>query len=445
VTAELAASGLSGTVVNVSVTVAVASIAADLGTPIATAAATVVVLNVAMAFTMPLAGVWSARLGSRRLLVGAGALAVASSIALSLSPNLLVLALARAGQGVAMAAVVPVSVQASGQLLTGEARARVLGWWGAANGMGLAFAPLLGGAIIDLVGWRWVTAPSVLLGLALAITAARAFPKDLHHDPGIPFHGLGIVALFAGTGMSALAAASAAAWPAAAVLGGASVATLVPVLRATREGGALADLRTWVADTEARRASTGATLQMVTNGLVQVAVPAWLIVEGTTSAWGAALALLSMTLTMASMGPITGRRVAIAFEARLWRGLVGCAIGLVGLAAAAIVGPWWLIVPSLVVVGLGCGSLLSPSLTAFARSSAGHNTVALSLYNLLRLGAFGIGGLLAGVSVDAGVTGTAFAAVAVLCGLAAARVPVPRRGAGRVGAPEGAGGGTHDG
>ena len=90
VVAQLAAAGLSGTVVNVSVTVAVVAIAAEFRASIAAAAATVVLLNVAMAFTMPLAGAWSARLGPRRLLAWAGLIVLGSSVLLSLAPNLFV-------------------------------------------------------------------------------------------------------------------------------------------------------------------------------------------------------------------------------------------------------------------------------------------------------------------------------------------------------------------
>lgn len=448
------ASGLSGTVVNVSVTVAVVAIAAEFGASIAAAAATVVMLNVAMAFTMPLAGAWAARLGPRRLIVAAGVVVFGSSVLLSLAPNLAVLAIARAAQGIGLAAVVPVSVQASGQLLTGERRAHALGWWGASNGLGLAFAPLLGGAIIELVGWRWVTVPSCLLGLALVITALLAFPADLERGSTIRLRGLGLVASVSGTGMSALAAASAGAWAVAAGLALACAVASVMATRALREDGELAELRGWFHDRDVRRSSLGATLQMIANGLVQVGVPAWLIVSGVLGAGGAAAILMGMTLTMAAMGPITGRRGSVSYPSRLRRGLAGCAVGLVGLGVAAATGPWWLAAPALVVLGLGAGSLLSPSLTAFSRTTAGESTIALSLFNLARLGSFGLGGLLGGAFVDAGMPGTAFLAVAVLCGFAAVRVssdPEPATNAGRddpsheARAPEGAGGGTEDG
>ena len=429
-TAELVAAGRSGTVVNVSVTVAVAAIAASFDASIATAAATVVMLNVAMAFTMPLAGAWTARLGPRRLIVMAGALVFASSLLLSLSPDLVVLAIARAAQGAALAAVVPVSVQASGQLLAGPARARALGWWGASNGLGLAFAPLVGGAIVDLVGWRWVTVPSCLLGLALVITARRAFPAALSADSTIRFRGLAVVAVVAGTGMSALAAASARQWMLASGLAITCAVGAIAAAGRMRGGGDLAELRTWARDPDVRRSSLGATLQMVANGLVQVAVPAWLIVSGVLGAGGSAIVLMGMTLTMAAMGPVTGRRSA-HYPDRLRRGLAGCGAGLIGLALGAGVGPWWIAVPALVVLGLGAGWLLSPSLTAFSGTAAGASTVALSLFNLARLGSFGLGGLLGGTAVDIGRPGAAFLGVALVC--AAAAVGVGRRVADRGG------------
>jgi hypothetical protein len=176
---------------------------------------------------------------------------------------------------------------------------------------------------------------------------------------------------------------------------------------------------------------------MVANGLVQVAVPAWLIVRGHLGAGGAAALLMGMTVTMAGMGPITGRRQDVRYGARLRRGLLGCAAGLVVLAAAASSGPWQLAAPALVVVGLGAGSLLSPSLTSFSRTPAGRHTVALSLFNLSRLGAFGVGGLLGGAAVEAGVPAAGFVGVAILCGVAAFVVREERGGTGGIAAVDG--------
>ena len=70
--AELVFAGLAGTVVNTSVTVAMAAIADEFDASIASVAVTVLLLNVAMAFLMPLAGVAVRAFGSRRVLVATG-------------------------------------------------------------------------------------------------------------------------------------------------------------------------------------------------------------------------------------------------------------------------------------------------------------------------------------------------------------------------------------
>ena len=163
---------------------------------------------------------------------------------------------------------------------------------------------------------------------------------------------------------------------------------------------------------------------MVANGLVQVAVPAWLITTGVLTGGSAGAVLMAMTLTMAAMGPLTGRASGVPFERWLRRGLFGCAVGLAGVAVAVATG-WWVVVPSLVVVGLGAGSLLSPSLTGFSHTSAGENTIGLSLFNVLRLGSFGLGGLFGATALDAGRAEVAFAVASVVCVIALAGV---RRG-----------------
>jgi MFS family permease len=86
--AELVFAGLAGTVVNASVTVAVAAIAEDFDASVSDVAVVVVLLNVSMAFLMPLTGLAVRAFGSRRVLMAAGALVAASSVLLSLSPGL---------------------------------------------------------------------------------------------------------------------------------------------------------------------------------------------------------------------------------------------------------------------------------------------------------------------------------------------------------------------
>ena len=123
---------------------------------------------------------------------------------------------------------------------------------------------------------------------------------------------------------------------------------------------------------------------MVANGMVQVAVPAWLIATGVLAGGPAAAVLMAMTLTMAAMGPATGRAPRIPYGRWFRGGLLGCGVGL-AVIAAATVWAWWVTLPALVVVGLGAGALLSPSLTAFSHTVAGENVLGSPLLAALYL------------------------------------------------------------
>lgn len=395
------------------------AIARDLGASISAVAVTVLLANVAMAFLMPLAGVAVRAFGSRRLLVGAGTVVAVASLLIAVAPNLAMLGLARFVQGAGLAAIVPTSVQVTTQVLDAPRRARALGWWAASNGLGLAFAPLVGGLLIDLAGWRWAVLPSALVALGLVVTAWLGIPEGLRQDPGISTRdmlGLGAVT---GTLMSTIAAAAAGAWPAAAGCGLACLAAALDAVRRYRRTGALAPLVGWAGERPVRRTLTGAGLQMIVNGMAQVTVPAWLVVAGLLSAGPAALVLMAMTLTMAVMGPLTGRAVRVPYPRFLGAGLLACAAGTAMLALAVGAGPWWLAVPALLVVGLGAGCLLSPSLTTFSHTEAGGNTVGLSMFNMLRLSAFAVGGLVGGTALDHSAPWAAFALASVLCAAAA--------------------------
>ena len=159
---------------------------------------------------------------------------------------------------------------------------------------------------------------------------------------------------------------------------------------------------------------------MFANGLVQVAVPAWLLLEVSGSIAFSGLALMAMTVTMTIMAPYVGRRVGVGYPLWFVRGCVGCGAGLLALAIAIGPGPWGLSLPALIVVGVGAGCLLTPSFHEFSGTVAGREGVGLALYNMGRLVAFAAGGLFGAVTLAAGwgyapflLTGLAFAGAAL--------------------------------
>ena len=91
--------------------------------------------------------------GRRRLLVlGTGIFAVASLVC-ALAPSLALLLAARAAQGLGAALLLPNSLALLNATFEGEKRGRAVGIWAAAGAASAAVAPLIGGWLVDNVGW----------------------------------------------------------------------------------------------------------------------------------------------------------------------------------------------------------------------------------------------------------------------------------------------------
>ncbi|MGN6205041.1 MFS transporter [Humibacter sp.] len=111
------------------------------------------------------------RFGRRRILIiGLVAFAVASAAA-ALSPDPGSLIVARAVQGAGAAAIMPTSLAVIGEAYTPERRGRAIGIWGAVLGVGGTLGPVIGGGLLEVVGWRGIFWINVPIGLAAAVLA----------------------------------------------------------------------------------------------------------------------------------------------------------------------------------------------------------------------------------------------------------------------------------
>jgi len=124
----------------------------------------------------------------------------AGSALCGFAPNLGVLVAARALQAAGGAALSPASLS----LLTSafpdpRERAQAIGLWSGVSGLSLAAGPLIGGALVDGPGWRWVFFVNLPVG-ALALVAALRFvqesvnPAPRRLDPAGQLLGIGTLA-----------------------------------------------------------------------------------------------------------------------------------------------------------------------------------------------------------------------------------------------------------
>jgi EmrB/QacA subfamily drug resistance transporter len=121
------------------------------------------------------AGSLADRLGRRRVFaIGLGIFSVASLVA-GLASDPTFLNIARGAQGVGGAAMFAVSLALIAQEFpAGRERGMAMGVYGATIGLAVAFGPLVGGAIVDSLGWEWIFFLNVPIGVAaIAISYAR--------------------------------------------------------------------------------------------------------------------------------------------------------------------------------------------------------------------------------------------------------------------------------
>jgi predicted MFS family arabinose efflux permease len=152
-----------------------------------------------LALDLP-AGLLIDRVGHRRLSVGALGLLVASSLAGLVSPTLELLLVARIGSGLAVAVLATVVLAALAATAGPRNRGRILGLFPTANNASIAFYPLAGGVIGELVGWRAtfgltavlaVAGGAILVPLLLRLDLPRRRPGDARRmtpGPGV-LHG----------------------------------------------------------------------------------------------------------------------------------------------------------------------------------------------------------------------------------------------------------------
>src|SRR5918993_358787 len=121
------------------------------------------------------AGSLADRWGRRRLFVAGLVIFTVASLAAGLAPDPTFLNITRAIQGIGGAIMFAVSLALVAQeFAPGRERGTAMGIYGATIGVSVAVGPLVGGAIVDSLGWEWVFFLNVPVGIAaIAVTYMR--------------------------------------------------------------------------------------------------------------------------------------------------------------------------------------------------------------------------------------------------------------------------------
>ena len=361
------------------VNVAVPSIRAGLDT----SAATIqwVVSGYALAFGMTL--VAGGRLGDahgRRRMMTIGLVGfIVASLAVGLAPNAAAIIVARLAQGASAGLLTPQNSGLIQQLFRGAERGRAFGMFGFTVAVASATGPLIGGALIGLLGedngWRSLFLVNVPIGLVALVLIHRLVPDnddgaEAERDPRVDLPG----ALLLGLAVLAVL------YPLISLEGGAGAPLLVllafPVLAwafvrwevRTIEAG-----RPPLLDVSLLRGLPGYANGLLVGTLYFTGFTGIFLVlsvhlqegEGF-SPLRSALLLTPFAVGAAVTSPLAGRLVA-----RMGRRvtLLALSVMITGTALSAwlVTSPsdtlWWTLAPAMFLAGIGGGGVISPTIT----------------------------------------------------------------------------------
>ena len=330
-----------------------------------------------------LGGALGDHFGRRRLLVLGTGLFAAASLVCALAPALPLLLAARAVQGVGAALLLPNSLALLNAAFSGEKRGRAVGIWAAAGAATAAGAPLLGGWLVDSVGWPAIFYINLPLALG-AILLAVAFVDESREAGAGRTAYAGALLVTAGLGglTYALTLWSAAlrftTTAAASLAGGVLLIGLFMVVERQRRSRAMLPL-----DLFANRCFSGLNLLTFllygAFGAAMLLLPYVLISAGGYSPVEAGLAILPLPILMTAASPIMGSLAArIGSRGPL---IVGPVIAGIGMVLSRLITPdasyWTSVFPAILVMAAGMTIAVAP-LTSSVLGSVEEKHVAMA-------------------------------------------------------------------
>ena len=380
-----------------------------------------------LAALLLLGGAAGDRFGRRRVLMLGVAIFALASLLCALAGSVGALVAGRVLQGCGAALLMPSSLAILGASFEGEARGRAIGTWAAVGAAAGAIGPLVGGQLIDLLGWRSI----FLLNLPVAALTLTLAARALHDEPDSAAGPLDLAgAALASCGLAGLTwgltAASAAGGidTGAALAIGAGVAMLALFLLAERRAGAGAMLPLALF---ASRAFVGLNLLTFllygALGVLLVAVPFVLIEAGGYSATAAGAALLPLPAVIA-LGSRAMGRIAARTGPRLPLTVAPLVVA-AGFFLATQIGSgtyWRTTLPALLVIAVGIAGAVAPLTTAvLAAVDARHAGIASGFNSAVARGGGLIATALLGLLLSAhgAALAAAFQRAAIAAGAAA--------------------------
>lgn len=368
--------GLDNTIVNV----ALPSLGKELDAPLSGLQWTVDAYLVVLASLLLLAGSVGDRFGRRRVFQTGLVLFTIGSLLCSLAPSLGWLIGFRMLQAIGGSMLTPVAMSIITNTFTdARERAQAIGVWGAVSGISMALGPLVGGLLVDTVGWRSIFWINVPVGIAGAVLTMFVVPESRaavarRFDPV----GQLLVALALASATFALIEGPSAGWGSPGIVGLlvlAAVATAALVGYEPRRSQPLIDVR-FFRSVPFAGASATAVLHFAALAALLFLNTLYLQQNRGYSALAAGALTLPLAATAIVCSPLSGRLVG-RIGPRVPMILAGGAVAVSGLVLSFLTGstPIGVLAVAYAVFGIGHGLVNTPitntAVSAMPKAQAG--------------------------------------------------------------------------
>jgi EmrB/QacA subfamily drug resistance transporter len=311
----------------------------------------------------------------RRLLfvIGLGIFTIAS-LGCSLSPSYSILLVFRGIQAVGGAAMMPATLSILNVEFSQSQRGLALGIWGAVAGAANALGPIIGGALVDALSWRYIFVINVPIGIFAFIAAFKIVKEsaDPAADRRIDITGVLVISLALVCLTYALVEGQKYGWTSPTILtlfAVALVSFVVFVFVELRKASPLAQLRLF-----GNRvfASGNFIILVVIFGLIGILYLLILFLQIILgfSALKAGLTLLPLPLAIMIVAPFAGRLTdIIGGRWLLFAGTIIAAAGIYLMSDLSAATDWPNLMLPLAVCGIGMGMVMAPVTTVIMAST----------------------------------------------------------------------------
>lgn len=325
-----------------------------------------------LAFAIPIlpASRLGDRVGPKRVFIAGLVVFTGASLWCGLSGDVEMLIVARATQGLGAALMTPQTTAFITHLFPPTERGPAMGAWGSVAGAAMITGPLLGGVLVDQLGWEWIFFVNVPVGLIALVLAVLLVPDwqpgnmDRFDVPGMLLAGAGMFCVvFAVQNGQQYGWGTVGAGIAIFDIIGAGVLLLggfVLWQRVNRHA-PLLPLQIF----NNRNFSTG-TLSSVVIGFVMTSMPLLVVIYVQSvlglSPTNAGLLIAPMSLLSGVAAPFVGRmsdRMNPKYLLMFGLLSLSAGLGVIALLITPASSPWTL-VPGLLLCGLGIGFIFSP-------------------------------------------------------------------------------------